>query len=55
MEKIADLRYPPGNIAVSSTGRIFVSLHPDGHPPYKICGGYMISILFSEDYINLII
>jgi len=37
MEKLIDLQYPPGNIAVSSQGRVFFSLHPDAHPPVSIC------------------
>lgn len=36
VEKVADLDYPPGNIAVSAEGRIFVSLHPDGRPPRQV-------------------
>jgi len=36
VEKVADLEYPPGNIAVSSTGRVFLTLHPDGHPPREV-------------------
>ncbi|HEY2773373.1 MAG TPA: L-dopachrome tautomerase-related protein [Candidatus Binatia bacterium] len=32
VEKVADLDFPPGNIAVSAEGRIFFTLHPDGHP-----------------------
>jgi len=34
--KVADLDYPPGNIAVSADGRIFLTLHPDGHPPLQV-------------------
>jgi sugar lactone lactonase YvrE len=33
LEKVVDLDYPPGNIAVSSAGRVFFTLHPDGNPP----------------------
>lgn len=36
LEVVADLDYPPGNIAVSKTGRIFFTLHPDGNPPHKV-------------------
>jgi sugar lactone lactonase YvrE len=36
VEKVADLDYPPGNIAVSAEGRIFFTLHPDGHPPLQV-------------------
>jgi sugar lactone lactonase YvrE len=36
LEKVADLDYPPGNIAVAPSGRIFFTLHPDGNPPYKV-------------------
>ena len=36
LEVVADLDYPPGNIAVSSTGRVFFTLHPNGDPPIKL-------------------
>lgn len=36
LEKVVDLDFPPGNIAVSATGRIFFTLHPDGHPPSNV-------------------
>jgi hypothetical protein len=36
VEKVADLDYPPGNIAVSSSGRVFFTLHPDGAPPAQV-------------------
>jgi len=36
LEKVVDLDYPPGNIAVSASGRIFFTLHPDGKPPMKL-------------------
>jgi sugar lactone lactonase YvrE len=36
LERVVDLDYPPGNVAVSSSGRIFFTLHPDGHPPDKV-------------------
>jgi len=36
LEVVADLDYPPGNIAVSSTGRVFFTLHPNGNPPIKL-------------------
>jgi len=36
VEKVADLDYPPGNIAVSAGGRVFVTLHPDGQPPRQV-------------------
>jgi hypothetical protein len=36
LEKVVDLDYPPGNIAVSSQGRVFFTLHPDGKPPVKV-------------------
>ena len=36
LETVADLDYPPGNIAVSESGRIFFTLHPDGHPPNRV-------------------
>src|SRR5262245_44196096 len=36
LESVARLDYPPGNIAVSRTGRVFLSLHPTGGPPLKL-------------------
>ena len=36
VEKVADLDFPPGNIAVAADGRIFVTLHPDGRPPRQV-------------------
>src|SRR5437762_12254190 len=36
LEVVADLDYPPGNIAVSSTGRVFFTRHPNGDPPIKL-------------------
>ncbi len=36
LEVVVDLDYPPGNVAVSSTGRVFFTLHPDGDPPHKV-------------------
>src|SRR6187399_2297673 len=36
VEKVADLDFPPGNIAVSADGRVFFTLHPDGHPPRQV-------------------
>lgn len=36
LETVADLDYPPGNIAVSASGQVFFTLHPDGRPPNKV-------------------
>jgi sugar lactone lactonase YvrE len=36
VEKVVDLPYPPGNIAVSASGRVFFTLHPDGNPPEQV-------------------
>lgn len=36
LEKVVDLDYPPGNIAVAPNGRVFFTLHPDGKPPVKV-------------------
>src|SRR6266702_4266391 len=35
LEVVAALDYPPGTIAVSPTGRVFFTLHPNGDPPIK--------------------
>ena len=34
--KIADLDFPPGNIAVAPNGAIFFTFHPEGRPPYNL-------------------
>ncbi len=36
LERVADLDYPPGNVAVAPDGRVFFTLHPDGKPPAKV-------------------
>lgn len=36
LEVVADLPTPPGNIAVSREGRVFISLHPEAHPALKV-------------------
>ncbi len=36
LEKVADLPLPPGNIAVSRSGRIFFTFHPEGRPEVNV-------------------
>jgi hypothetical protein len=36
LERVTDLEYPPGNIAVSAQGRVFFTLHPDANPPAQV-------------------
>ena len=36
IEKVASLDFPPGNIAVSKSGRVFFSYHPDALPEIKV-------------------
>ncbi|HEV7734160.1 MAG TPA: L-dopachrome tautomerase-related protein [Candidatus Binatia bacterium] len=36
IEKVVDLDYPPGNVAVSADGRVFFTYHPDGGPPVHV-------------------
>lgn len=36
LEVVADLDLPPGNVAVSSTGRVFFTYHPEGGPDVKV-------------------
>jgi sugar lactone lactonase YvrE len=36
VELVADLEYPPGNIAVAPDGRVFFTYHPDGGPPEAV-------------------
>lgn len=36
LEVVADLPFPPGNIAVSADHRIFFTFHPDGFPSYNL-------------------
>lgn len=36
LEVVASLPTPPGNVAVSADGRVFLSIHPEGHPDVKV-------------------
>jgi sugar lactone lactonase YvrE len=36
LEEVASLPTPPGNVAVSADGRVFLSVHPEGHPHVKM-------------------
>ena len=36
LQLVADLPTPPGNIAVSRSGRVFVSLHPEARPKLRV-------------------
>ena len=36
LQTVADLPLPPGNIAVSKTGRVFFTFHPEGSPPIRL-------------------
>ena len=36
LETVADLKVPPGNIAVSENGRIFFSYHPEAWPEVRV-------------------
>jgi sugar lactone lactonase YvrE len=36
LEKVAELPYPPGNVAVSPKGRVFATFHPEGRPPTQV-------------------
>ena len=36
LEVVANLPTPPGNIAVAADGRVFFSMHPEGHPRIKV-------------------
>jgi sugar lactone lactonase YvrE len=36
LEVVAELPSPPGNIAVSATGRVFFTFHPEAHPKIKL-------------------
>jgi hypothetical protein len=36
VEEVASLPLPPGNIAVSESGRVFISFHPEGRPDYAL-------------------
>jgi sugar lactone lactonase YvrE len=36
LEVVANLPTPPGNIAVSASGRVFITLHPEAHPATKV-------------------
>jgi sugar lactone lactonase YvrE len=36
LQVVADLPYPPGNVAVSPDGRVFFTFHPEGSPPIHV-------------------
>jgi sugar lactone lactonase YvrE len=36
LQLVADIEFPPGNIASSQNGRIFFTFHPEGRPDYNI-------------------
>ncbi len=36
LQLVVNLDHPPGNIAVSEDGRVFFTMHPDGHPPMQV-------------------
>lgn len=36
LETVAELPTPPGNIAVSADGRVFVTLHPEARPQWSV-------------------
>lgn len=36
LQLVAELPTPPGNVAVSATGRVFATLHPEAHPRLKV-------------------
>ncbi len=36
LELVAELEYPPGNIAVAPNGRVFFTLHPEARPPLNL-------------------
>ena len=36
VETVANLDHPPGNIAVSADGRVFLTLHPEGSPSVRV-------------------
>ena len=36
LQTVADLPLPPGNIAVSKSGRVFFTFHPEGSPPIRV-------------------
>ena len=55
LEVVANLDYPPGNIAVSDTGRVFFTFHPEARPPFNIAeliDGKAVQVSLNDD-INL--
>ena len=36
LEVVADLDWPPGNIAVALDGRLFFTFHPEASPPAQV-------------------
>jgi sugar lactone lactonase YvrE len=36
LEVVANLDFPPGNVAVSASGRVFATFHPEASPPLSV-------------------
>jgi hypothetical protein len=52
LELVADLEFPPGNIAVSESGRIFFTFHPEGRPDFNVAelvDGKAVPLQFKSD------
>lgn len=52
LETVADLPFPPGNIAVSENDRIFFTFHPEARPDYNVAeliNGQASPLQFSSD------
>lgn len=50
LEIVAELPYPPGNVAVSSGGRVFFSFHPEYDPPVKVAELIPLELSISRDF-----
>ena len=53
LELVADLPYPPGNIAVSEKGRLFFTFHPEGNPEFNVAEivfGEVQELKFKSDF-----
>jgi sugar lactone lactonase YvrE len=53
LELVADLPYPPGNIAVSEKGRMFFTFHPEGNPEFNVAElvfGEIQQLQFKSDH-----
>ncbi len=55
LQLVADLPYPPANLAVTRNGQVYFTFHPEGKPPYnlaKLVNGKATSWPSAQTYID---